>query len=109
MSRPVNTFDQGVLERLRTMVDMPYSEAVAIVDGFGIDGLRVRVAARLYARTPMMSSGDAAHQVGLRNRGSLVHYLLEHHIAPAPDDDPETTPEELRRRMEERLAHWRTY
>ncbi len=109
MNRNLGSFDRHEVKELGDMAKMRPADAIEIVEEEGIDGLRVQVAARLYATIPM-STGEAADKVGLRNRGLLVQYILDHHIQPAEGNptDPEAAQAELRRRMDERLARWRS-
>lgn len=101
--------DERVIAELCAMGDLSRSEAVALVQQKGLDALRVKVGAFLYARTPM-TSGDAAVRVGLRNRGLLLRYLDDHQIPPASedDDDSEMAQREFSRRMNERLSRLRS-
>jgi len=80
--------EDTVINELRNLGHLSSDEAHAIVKQEGLDGLRVRVAARLYA-TEYLTSGEAAQRVGLRNRGLLVRYLDAHHIAPATPPFPD--------------------
>ncbi|NMP25022.1 hypothetical protein [Sulfobacillus harzensis] len=64
-------------------------QALTIMREEGMVGIRVRAAASLYQTDPAMDTGDAAEFVGLRNRGLLVQYILDHHIAPITPNDPE--------------------
>jgi hypothetical protein len=100
--------DDSVIDELCALGDFSRSDAVAIVQQQGLDALRVKVGAIVYARTPM-TSGDAAARVGLRNRGLLLRYLDENQIPPAPenDDDSETAQREFNRHMAERLSRLR--
>lgn len=100
--------DDSVIAELCTLGGLSRSDAAAIVQQKGLDGLRVQVGARVYAQTPM-TSGDAAARVGLRNRGLLLRYLDDNQIPPAPenDEDSETIQREFSRRMEERMSRLR--
>jgi hypothetical protein len=104
-TEPQRPAQDAVIEQLRNLVGMPREEALAVVQQEGLDGLRVRVAAQLYATRPL-TSGEAAEQVGLRNRGLLLRYLDAQRIAPMPlpDEPPEQTAAALTKRMAERLG-----
>lgn len=108
MNRP-SIADERAIAELCALGDLSRSEAVALVQQKGLDALRVKVGAVLYARTPV-TSGDAAARVGLRNRGLLLRYLDDHQIPPAPedDDDSEMAQREFLHRMDERLSRWRS-
>jgi len=107
MNRQSISEDSAIAE-LCALGALSRSEAVAIVQQQGLEALRVKVGAIIYARTPM-TSGDAAARVGLSNRGLLLRYLDENQIPPAPenDDDSETAQREFSRRMAERLSQLR--
>ncbi len=108
INRQHNTdVDDATIDQLRTQVDMSREDARALVKQEGLDGLRIRVAAKLYA-TAYLTSGEAADRVGLRNRGLLLQFLDENHIGPVPDPmkSPEQVREELDERMEARLKRW---
>ncbi len=97
--------DDSVMAELCALGDLCRWDAAAVVQQQGIEALRAKVRAIVYARTPM-TSADAAARVGLRNRGLLLRYLDENQIPPAPetDDDSETAQREFNRRMAERLS-----
>lgn len=88
-------------ERLCDMAHLPTTKALAIMREEGIDGIRVRAAASLYETDPAMDTGDAAEFVGLRNRGLLVQYILDHHISPADISPADPEIKELRRQKAE--------
>lgn len=85
---PMPTRDIAI-NKLRKLGHLSSDEAQAVIQQEGLDGLRVRVAARLYAKE-FLTSGEAAQRVGLRNRGLLLRYLDTQHIAPIPNPTEET-------------------
>lgn len=102
--------DADVIDALRANVNMPRTEANAIVERDGVDGLRLVVGARLYHTVPMLSSGEAARRVGLQNRGLLLRYLIDNQISPAEpeDEDSEAVQEQLLRSLDKVLPDgWR--
>ena len=101
--------DDATIDQLRSQVGMSREEAHTLVKQEGLDGLRIRVAAKLYA-TEFLTSGEAADRVGLRNRGLLLQFLDENHIEPVPDPtkSSERIREELDERMEVRLKRWQS-
>ena len=76
--------DDATLDSLRALVGMSREDARTLVKQEGLDGLRIRVASALYA-AEYLTSGEAADRVGLRNRGLLLQFLDDNHIAPVPD------------------------
>ncbi len=101
--------DDATIDQLRSQVGMSRDEARTLVKQEGLDGLRIRVAAKLYA-TEFLTSGEAANRVGLHNRGLLLQFLDENHIGPVPDPakSSERVKEELDERMEARLKRWQS-
>ncbi|MDA8194839.1 MAG: hypothetical protein M0Z53_12705 [Thermaerobacter sp.] len=99
--------DDNTIDQLRTQGGMSQEEARALMRQEGLDGLRIRVAARLYATIPL-TSWEAAERVGLRNRGLLLRYLQENCIgaAPDPNEDAARIMQELDARMDARLTRW---
>ena len=104
-TEPQRPAQDAVIEQLRALVGMPREEALAVVQQEGLDGLRVRAAAQLYATRPL-TSGEAAEQVGLQNRGLLLRYLDAQRIAPRPlpNEPPEQAPSALTERMAKRVG-----
>lgn len=99
--------DGATLDSLRAPVGMSREDARTLVRQEGLDGLRIRVAARLFT-TEYLTSGEAADRVGLRNRGLLLQFLDDNHMAPLSDpiQNADHIREELDERMERRLKRW---
>ncbi len=108
-NRDNNSLNNTTIEKLCVMGDVALDEARVLVRQEGLDGLRVRVAAKLYAKE-FLTSGEAAERVGLINRGLLLQFLDDNHIAPLvdPAKDSERYLEELDERMERRLKRRRS-
>lgn len=79
--------EDATLDPFRTQIETPRDEARALVEQEGLNGLRIRATAKLYA----------------------TEYLTSGEIPPAPENDEvsETTQREFSRRMEERLSRLR--
>jgi hypothetical protein len=101
--------DDATLDSFRALVGMSREDARTLVKQEGLDGLRIRVASALYA-AEYLTSGEAADRVGLRNRGLLLQFLDDNHVAPVPDptQDEACIRDELDERMERRLKRWHT-
>lgn len=101
---PKTPSDAAIVEELRELGHLSSDEAQAVVKQEGLDGLRVRVAARLYAEE-YLTSGEAAQRAGLRNRGLLLRYLDTQHIAPTPnpEEEPEAVFSQLTQQMNNRF------
>ena len=93
--------EDAILDPFRTQIEMPRDKARALVEQEGLNGLRIRVAAKLYA-TEHLTSGEAANRVGLRNRGLLLRHLEDNQIPPAPK-----TTRTLKKSNENSAAGWR--
>ncbi len=101
-------WDEAQIDFLCNLGRLSRDEALEIMRRDDLEQLQLIVASKLYATTPMMTSGDAAAKVGLRNRGLLLQYLDENRIAPAPVETAadERSTEILKARMEQRLKRW---